>query len=122
MPNTAEHINQAQHNEAFFNSMDQMDQSVYSDWAMTVLFYTALHYVDALLAQHGILGPGGHDVRDNHVARQSELRPISHLYFRLKSRSRNARYYCRRFNQAEIQRAQNQDLEGIKTHLLPHLS
>src|SRR5437762_2448334 len=44
MPGTQDHLDQAQHNEQFFA---KIDPSVNGDWAVTVLFYAALHYVDA---------------------------------------------------------------------------
>lgn len=116
MPNVADHLLQARHNEAFYQLTDR---NVYSDWAMIVLFYAALQYVDALLARHGMIDPGGHDVRDQEVHGRRELQPILRHYFRLKNRSRNARYYCARFPLAELERSYQGDLAAIRNHLLP---
>jgi len=114
MPDLATHLRQAHHNEQFFLSFDR---GIYSDWAMTVLYYAALQYVDALLAHLGILDPGGHDVRECHIRSRNELRPIHREYFRLKSRSRNARYYARHFRPEEIDRCRTTDFETIKQHV-----
>ncbi len=116
MPSAADHIIQAQHNEKFFHVTDK---SAYSDWAMTVLYYAALHYVDAFLARVGMVDPGGHDVRDQEVHHRAELRPVIKPYFRLKSRSRTARYYCGRFTLAELQRSYETDLNAIRSYLVP---
>lgn len=116
MPNFGDHILQARHNEEFYQATDK---TAYSDWAMTAVYYAALHYVDALLARAGMIDPGGHDVRDQEVRARAELRPIARLYFRLKSRSRNARYYCTRFQLTELQRSYEGDLADIRSHLLP---
>lgn len=116
MPNVADHILQVQHNETFYHATDK---SVYSDWAMTAVYYAALHYVDAFLAQVGIIDPGGHDVRDQEVHRRAELRPIVSSYFRLKSRSRSARYYCTTYPHSELQRSFEVDLRAIRDRLLP---
>lgn len=116
MPNVADHILQAQHNEEFYRATDK---NVYSDWAMTAVYYAALHYVDAFLARVGMIDPGGHDVRDQEVRARAELRPILAYYFRLKNRSRSARYYCARFPPAELRRSFEGDLTTIRNHLLP---
>ena len=114
MPGTPVHINQAQHKEEFFLSFDR---TVYSDWAITVLFYAALHYVDAFLAHVGIRNPGGHSNREQYIQSRPELQPIYNEYSRLKNRSASARYYARRFSPEEIERCRNQDLENIKQRI-----
>jgi hypothetical protein len=119
MPDKATHIAQARHNEAFRNTIDS---SVYSDWAVTVIFYQALQYVDALLAEEGNTHPGGHDVRDNEINARPKLRPIARFYFRLKSRSRNARYHAARFHVAEVERCQNEDLRRIRDCILSQIA
>jgi hypothetical protein len=117
MPNANDHIQQAQHNETFFRFVDQ---SQYSDWAMTALFYAALHYIDAFLSQVG-MNPGGHDDRDKEVANRKELRLIARQYFGLKNRSRNARYYCIKFTPQQLQEASGSFLSTIKRSLGPHI-
>lgn len=118
MPTTAEHWLQGEHNEAFYQ---YIDKNAYSDWAATALFYSALHYIDAFLARFEI-DPGGHDDRDTEVANRKELRPLAKQYFRLKNRSRNARYCCTRFDIQELQRAYGNDLAYIRNYLQPRAS
>lgn len=119
MPDKATHIAQANHNAAF---RDTIDNSVYSDWAVTVIFYQALQYVDALLAQMGNIHLGGHDVREGHIKSSPELRPILNFYYRLKNRSRNARHHAARFPVAEVERCKNEDVRKIKDHILSRLA
>jgi hypothetical protein len=116
MPNLEDHILQARHNENFYQVTDK---NAFSDWAMTAIFYAALHYIDAVLAKLGMVDPGGHSVRDDQVHKRVELRPIANSYFRLKSRSRSARYYCMSFRPQELQRCYDVELANIKQHIMP---
>jgi len=118
MPSIDQHLDQVAHNEAFLASIDR---NANSDWALTVLFYTGLHEIDALLASKNI-HPGGHPVRDQAVAGNVELLPIAKYYFRLKSRSQNARYNCVRFSAAEVNRAERDDWGTIKRELSRYLN
>lgn len=52
MPTKAEHLKQAEKNEKL--AEDLLKDGVYSDWGITVLFYSALHYVEAALASLNI--------------------------------------------------------------------
>jgi hypothetical protein len=114
MPSRDAHLSQASHNEAL---LEAIDRTAYSDWAMTIAFYAALQYVDAWLAVQGTDDPGSHDVRDQEIHADPQLVPISRLYFRLKNRSRNARYHAARFTPTEVARAIADDLGGIRRHI-----
>jgi hypothetical protein len=114
VPGIRIHLDQAAHNEAFFTAIDL---GVYSDWAVTALFYSALHYVDAYLAQEGYADPGDHDVRDDLMKRFATTRAIWQHYRRLKSFSRSARYYAIRFTRHEITGLQRGSFEPIKAQI-----
>ena len=50
MPESALHLAQAKHNEELLAFLDVHDKTEYfRDWYMTVAFYAALHYVEAIL-------------------------------------------------------------------------
>src|SRR5262245_22802242 len=96
-----EHLQQARHNEALASQLVNPPLEAY-DWAITVLFYTVLHFVDAyLLQQHGIV-PRGHTATWNRQTGQrspgrndyvrQHLRQISGAYEMLYDASRLARY------------------------------
>ena len=96
-----EHLQQAQRNEALAFQLGNPPIEAH-DWAITVLFYTVLHFVDAyLLQQHGIV-PRGHTAtwhrqtsqrnpgRNDYV--KQHVRQIFRAYKILYDASRLARY------------------------------
>lgn len=94
MPQPAEHLAQAQHNEDLFSHLNSSPRS-FADWQVTALFYAALHYVEAYLATAG--GPGGihsenHGVRNGYMAREAFLRGLFPDYRELYDRSQDVRY------------------------------
>ena len=91
--NKDQHLEKARQNETFFESVfgpSLQNNSGALDWATTVIFYTALHYVDALAV---CLGRQFH----NHEERRKfvdepPLKPVAKQYKWLFDRSRDARY------------------------------
>lgn len=90
------HIKKAERNEQFFQS-NNLRASAFNEWGVVVLFYSAMHYADAVLAkefgrtsiyQH----PQKHTHRNRGVARSSTLGTIYNDYKNLYDRSRDARY------------------------------
>lgn len=88
MPTRDEHLSQASHNVDFYATINKPE---YKDWAITVLFYIGLHYIDAVLALNNI-HPASHPTRDSAVGASQELRRIYGHYQTLKNQSYNARY------------------------------
>ncbi len=83
---------------------------------MTVLFYTGLHYIDALLAEKGNIHPTKHPTRDNAVWMIAELRPIYGNYRALKNASYAARYDPpTRFTDKNIDDLEKRDLASIRS-------
>jgi hypothetical protein len=67
-------------------------EPVPDDWAITVLFYSALHLVDAyLLEVHGTK-PSNHTDRNRSVQTEQILNIVSEEYASLYAMSRTARY------------------------------
>ena len=101
MPNVQFHIKKARRNEDFY-TLHKLEASGFNDWAIVVLFYTLMHYVDAVLKQDTSLSndlrdPGGHSDRKIAIAKCSKLDPIANNYLVLYDRSREARYYYHNF-------------------------
>lgn len=120
MPNRDDHLAQAVHNRAFY---DSINRELYTDWAIIVIFYAALHYIDAFLATvpYPPIHPGRHDVRDNSVRDLAQLRPIYSEYRTLKDQSRTARYYPpSHFTQNHLETSLL-FLERIRTALRPYV-
>jgi hypothetical protein len=115
VPSRADHIARAEENEAFAKSLDQA-KPLYVDWGITVLFYSALHYVDAYLAIKP-LHPPNLDARDTAIQNNGSLSPIYKDYRRLKDQSRAARYEIPNFDRSQFS-AMNQRFENIKTLVL----
>lgn len=94
MPSVQQHIQQANHNERLRQQLDTLN---IIDWTITVMFYTALHKVDAFLANVNI-HPKKHTSGDpNDFGRNQYVNTFFPLdkhksYCRLYNASRNARY------------------------------
>lgn len=103
MPQKDEHLNWANHDRDFWTSID-LDNSPYTDWTPTGMFYEALHWVEAFLATKG------HHYREHkqrkwamrHVYR-TDLKTIEVDYSKLKQVSETARYDCYKHTANEIQ-------------------
>lgn len=112
------HLWQANHNETFYS---QLLTTEFLDWAVTAIFYSGLHYVDAYLATKNgdpkYAHPPTHEVRTPLVARESNLRRIFPQYERLKNKSEAARYRVKRFTQAEVEGLKQTEFEVIKSHI-----
>ena len=115
MPSKTDHAAKAVHDEKFVSTLGDP----YWDWAVTGVFYAALHYVEAYLATKRIHSPS-HPVRDSHINRDSVLRAIYPDYRDLKDESRTARYDVIQFRSNDLARMQ-QLLATIKTAIAPHI-
>jgi len=90
------HINKAQRNEEFYSSCG-LQKSKFNEWCIVVLFYTSMHYIDAVLCQDTSLSkkmrdPNDHRTRNVAVSQCSELGQVTSMYAILRDRSREARY------------------------------
>ncbi|MCC7371114.1 MAG: hypothetical protein IT306_22050 [Chloroflexi bacterium] len=112
MPNRAEHLAKAQANEALSLSL-QSGPAL--DWSVTILFYAALHLVEAVLAPQA--HSRTHIERDGRVRQHPLLRPIYGQYRELKDASLLARYDCRRFTPADVALLRAYEYDVIKQHL-----
>ena len=115
MPARDDHLAQARHNAQFYAAVDK---SAFKDWAITILFYTGLHYIDAFLAQRANLHPPINKARDNMVTTVAELKPIAPDYFALKNGSFNARYMPpTKFTDKHVSDLETTHLARIKTEM-----
>ena len=100
MPDKLQHLERARGNESLVRSLD-LEDGIQVDWAITMLFYSALHYIDSFLAGKN-LHARGHDARDSEVSVNGTLSPIYNDYRRLKDASRAARYDCVDYTQSHF--------------------
>lgn len=81
-----DHIERAEKNEAFALALNPADH-FQVDWAVTALFYAAVHYIDAYLLSHELARPRTHVKRDGRIRDLSDLVAIWPDYRRLKDMS-----------------------------------
>ena len=117
MSSRKDHIDQAQHNEQFFSSFD-ISTTLFLDWVVSGVFYSALHYLDSYFAKKG-KHPLNHAARNDLIfANKPDLgKPFYYLYRPLKDDSEEGRYNMRAFTPEEIRRDILPLLNDIKTHL-----
>ncbi len=119
MPSKQEHIKKAAGNAAFALSLPLSDQTRI-DWALVILFYAALHYVEAYLATLG-QNLRSHTTRDNAVGRDAKLKMIFSEYQDLKFYGYNARYEASGFKTQDVTDIAAKNFAKIEAHLRPLL-
>ena len=117
MPTRDEHVTKAQGNEAFADSIDPTSQSRI-DWKLVILFYTAMHYVEAYVAKVMEMHLRSHQTRDSYIAKEANLKKIRVSYGHLKYYGYNARYELDGFTVKDVLEAKEY-LAQLKTVLLP---
>jgi hypothetical protein len=85
-----QHVDRARANEAFAAPMSTVESTA-AAWKVTVNFYAALHYVEAIIIRGGGTSMN-HDARSMAIAKIPALRPIRNDYKILSSSAREARY------------------------------
>jgi hypothetical protein len=121
VPAAEQHLAQARHNEA----LSIRCQERYPDWAITAMFYAALHLLEAHFA--GTAGPGAPSHYVNHDERRVAVRTrvSSDAYRRyrfLEDSSRTARYLCPAYTAGDAQVARSSQYEPLREALLRTIS
>jgi len=115
VPSKDEHLKKARGNERFAKSLALTEQP-WIDWALTAMFYAAMHYIEAYLATKG-QHPKSHMTRDGFVGRESNLRRVFIDYQELKMYGLNARYEMVPFKANDVTDHAAKSLEAIKMHI-----
>lgn len=123
MNTAAEHILQAEHNETVLRVL-RRSQRMTTDWQVTLLFYIALHYVDAYL--HTLrpptgIHPKGHRERGRQAGEHLGL-SLAADYYELQRRSEDARYNGRRASLPDVASLRANEFARIRTHVRAALS
>ena len=119
VPTRDEHVEKAEGNEAFAASIAPNTQTEI-DWTLVVLFYAAVHYVEAYLYKQWGQHVRSHTTRDKYFGKEAVLKKIFSPYSHLKYYGYNARYEVSGFTKSDTQDA-TKDLAEIKKHLIPIL-
>lgn len=101
MPDIATHQRQAAHNRETSVYLQRAGEA-HLDWAVTVIFYTALHLIDQVLYYRAQLNPRNHNQRHAAIANDPILAVIYHHYRELEHQSRRARYDCVHFTLSDL--------------------
>lgn len=97
MATEKEHIKKAIYNEKFYKDI----VNKYPDWAVTGIFYSALHLIESFLAKKNI-HPEDHKTRLSFIGKVKELKPVFPYYRFLYDCSVNARYKMYNFSTKEV--------------------
>jgi hypothetical protein len=114
VPRPHEHLTRAKENEKLARTLGTAS-GVAVDWAVTMLFYAALHFIDGYLAGKAFK-PLNHKQRDEEIENNGSLTDIYKHYRRLKDMSREARYNIASFADRDLEIAAER-LRYIKAHL-----
>lgn len=117
------HLRQARHNEEFLATFN-LGATPYLDWAVTAIFYAALHYIRALAARHLFTNIARYGELERVFARLQIFRPYPGVYAdyrQLKDDSRAARYDMRIFLPQEVEALRDEELNRIRQFVLGHL-
>lgn len=108
MPTKAVHLEIAEKNETFARSLDLKDE-VQRGWSATVLFYSALHMIEAYFGnQRPPLHSIDHRTRDSNIGKDAVTKLVYDEYQELKNLSQAARYFGQYPSAAEYR----DDVEG----------
>jgi uncharacterized protein (UPF0332 family) len=117
VPTKDEHVKKAERNEAFAEHLAK--NSKYTDWAVTILFYAAVHYVDAVLAVSQI-HPEDHKERKAAIAVNDTLKCVYREYRKLETLSWNSRYFAMPIG-IEHWNKIKPEFEALRGHIRNHL-
>lgn len=115
MPNRDAHLKKAEHNEGFYSSFD-IDKTLYKDWIVVGIFYSALHLIEAHFAIEN-KHPFAHGMRDEWIKSDWRLSKIWPDYRDLKEYRQKASYKNYSFNSREIRTYVLPLLDSIKNFL-----
>lgn len=101
MPEAELHLEQYNHNKKLLSISDlKSDTTTYLDWALTILFYCAVHLIEKELSKEN-KHTEQHGDRTIQIAHNKKLSEIATQYKTLMIQSRRARYDCRLFTTRE---------------------
>ena len=113
MPSVQQYLSKAVRNEEFADAL--ASHSVrYTEWEVTALFYSALHYVNSFLEMQG-LEATHHFARFRLIA---NLTDFSKEYENLSQKSNNARYKMDEFTPREIESVRAGEFRVVKEGVL----
>ena len=119
MASESGHLEQADRNERCSEALSGLNPTRFTEWEVTTLFYSALHYLEAYLARNGIdyRHPKKHSQRKNELANHAELDSIVMNYLSLQDYSENARYELASYSEAEVAMFRDDEFVPIRDEI-----
>src|SRR5271157_2510771 len=115
MPSRDEHLSKARLNKEFADSIT-LDNPTSVGWALTAIFYSALHYIEAYNAKYNFHCNNHNELNDN-IRRNQVLSDICDDYCDLQTFSWNARYRAKKYGRQEVAEA-NEFHAAIEKHVM----
>ena len=121
-----QHKAKALHNELFLQ-VPELTGDEFADWAVTVLFYSALHWMRALSAQEGYQVRGyrpykGYPGEDEVLQGTGIFTPQAFEWYRhLRDESRDARYETQPFSASDFRDLQQNFFKPFKSFVTSKL-
>ena len=100
MPSHSQHIDKFKHNIKFIDSGEI--SSKHNDWKVTIIFYAAVHLIEAYLSQNGY-HTESHKSRFNWINKIPSLKAIAIDYQTLYNYSIKSRYMCYHYKDDEVE-------------------
>ncbi|HEY8692548.1 MAG TPA: hypothetical protein VIR57_07380 [Chloroflexota bacterium] len=98
MPSADRHRAQARRNA---RASEDFQGLGYHDWAVTALFYSAIHWIDAYLATLNVHSYG-HVQQARYVEQIAPIKPLLRHLSQLQRRSEDARYQLLSFTSSDV--------------------
>lgn len=106
MPSVEQHLEQAKRNAAFAERL-LGDGDVGQEWAMTAVFYAAVHYGRAVVAAAQLGTLTSHHSFESYLQRDLKAPPHIYKAYRfMKDEAEAARYDCRAFTVDDVKKIQ----------------
>jgi uncharacterized protein (UPF0332 family) len=102
MPSEANHLASARNNEEFAEFLLTQPEGRFLGWAVSSVYYAAVHYGRAYLRAKGGPTITSHPGFETHFVRISGDQSLYELYRYLKDESERARYDCATYTKAEV--------------------
>jgi len=115
------HCDKATRNSDFFVSAN-LDSTPFPEWAVVVLFYECLHYIDAILWKDTSLSadlrnPCDHWHRKEALRNCAQLSTVAPFYLSLYDRSRDSRYTKPQISASEYNKIKIRTAEPLRVKL-----
>ena len=108
MPDATKHYSQIFENTQFLNSFVEQESDIktsFPGWAIVVIFYTAVHWVEYYFFKTRRKHCRDHRERNNELVNETPLESIYNDYERLYDWSRDARYSVVSFTEDDVEEA-----------------